>query len=69
MHLATFYYDVALAPYHLWSNFSNRGECSVGKCLPGDGAPFTVPVERFSVTGVIGEMGAIIGGAYLLTHQ
>jgi hypothetical protein len=69
LHMTTFYYDLAMSPYHFWSNLSNRGECNIGKCLPGDPAPFTVPIERFSVTGVIGEMGFIIGGLYLLPHN
>jgi len=67
-HITVFYYDLALMPYHFYSDFRNRGECSVGKCLPGDPAPFTVPIERFSVTGLIGEAGAIIGGLYLFTN-
>lgn len=69
IHMGVFYYDLAMSPYHFWSNLSNRGECSFGKCLPGDPAPFTVPIERFSVTGIIGEMGFIIGGLYLLPHN
>jgi hypothetical protein len=69
LHLTTFYYDLAMSPYHFWSNLSNRGECNIGKCYPGDPAPFTVPIERFSVTGVIGEMGFIIGGLYLFPHN
>jgi hypothetical protein len=69
LEMGTFYYDLVLSPYHFWSNLSNRGECTVGKCLPGDPAPFTVPIERFSVTGIIGEAGFIIGGLYLLPHN
>lgn len=68
LHLGVFYYDLAMCPYHYWSDLKNRAECSAGKCLPGDPAPFTVPIERFSVTGVIGEAGAIIGGLYLFPH-
>jgi hypothetical protein len=69
LHVTTFYYDMVLLPYHLWSDFSHRAECNIGKCLPGDPAPFTVPIERFSVTGIIGEAGAIIAAAYLLPHH
>jgi hypothetical protein len=59
--LGVFYYDVATAPYHIWSDLRDRNESSVGKCLPGDPAPFLVPCEKFSVTGLIGEFGAIAG--------
>jgi len=69
LQMGTFYYDLIMLPYHFWSDFSHRAECSVGKCLPGDPAPFTVPIERFSVTGAIGEAGAIIAAAYLLPHH
>jgi hypothetical protein len=64
MQMATFYYDVLLLPYHACSNWRVPGECNIGKCLPGDPAPFTVPIERFSVTGIIGQAGAIIAGFY-----
>ena len=63
--LGVFYYDVAMAPYHIWSDLRDRNESSLGKCLPGDSAPFTVPCERFSVTGLVGEAGAIVGLGFL----
>ncbi len=59
--LGVFYYDVAMAPYHIWSDLRDRNESSLGKCLPGDPAPFTVSCEKFSVTGLVGEAGAIVG--------
>jgi hypothetical protein len=65
VNLGVFYYDLALMPYHYWSNMRDCSESNVGKCLPGDQAPFRVPIERFSVTGVIGELGVIIAGGYL----
>ncbi len=65
VHMGVFYYDMAMLPYHAYSNLRVPGECSVGKCMPGDPGPFTVPIERFSVTGAIGEAGAILGGMYL----
>ena len=68
VQLGVFYYDVAMLPYHYCSDLRNRGECNVGKCLPGDPAPLTVPIERFSVTGIIGQAGAVIGGFYLFPH-
>ena len=59
--LGVFYYDLALLPYHAWSNLQDRTECSAGKCLPGDPAPLLLPRERFSVTGLLGQSGALIG--------
>ncbi len=63
--LGVFYYDLALLPYHACSDLRGSGECSVGKCLPGDPAPLLVPRERFSVTGAVGQTGVILGGLYL----
>jgi len=63
--LGVFYYDLAMLPYHSWTDLHDRTECSRGKCLAGDPAPFLVPRERFSVTGAIGQTGAILGLVYL----
>jgi len=65
VNLGVFYYDMAMMPYHYWSNLRDCSESNIGKCLPGDQAPFRVPIERFSVTGAIGELGVIIAGGYL----
>jgi hypothetical protein len=64
VQLAVFSYDLVMLPYHFSSDLRIRYECSNGKCLPGDPAPMTLPIERFSVTGVIGQATAIIAGAY-----
>jgi hypothetical protein len=63
--LGVFYYDMAMLPYHIWSNPRDCNDSSIGKCLPGDPAPFTVPCEKFSVTGLVGEAGAIVGIGFL----
>lgn len=63
--LGVFYYDMALLPYHFYSDLRDRSEGNLGKCLPGDQTPLRVPIERFSVTGAIGEVGVIIAGGYL----
>lgn len=63
--LGTFYYDLALLPYHACSDLQNRYECSAGKCLPGDPSPLLVPRERFSVTGLVGQGSVLLGGAFL----
>ena len=67
MSLGVFYYDLAFLPYHFWSDLHDRGECSVGKCLPGDPyAPMLLQRERFSVTGAIGQATAILGGVFIV---
>lgn len=63
--IGIFYYDLALMPYHACSNLHDLGDCSVGKCLPGDPAPMYLPRERFSVTGLLGQSASIVGLAYL----
>jgi len=63
--LGVFYYDVLMLPYHCWSDLHNRYECSAGKCLPGDPSPLLVPRERFSVTGILGQTGAVVGGIFV----
>ncbi len=64
--VGVFYYDMALLPYHMWTDLHNREECNVGKCLPGDPAPLLLPRERFSVTGLVGQTGTMIGLGFLL---
>ena len=63
--LGVFYYDAFMLPYHIWTDLRVRGECSAGKCLPGDPAPLRVPCERFSVTGLLGQTGTLIGFGFL----
>ena len=63
--LGVFYYDTLLLPYHAWTDLRDRGECSAGKCLPGDQSPFLIPRERFSVTGAVGQAGTVFGLLYL----
>jgi hypothetical protein len=63
--LGVFYYDAFLLPYHFWTDLKDRTECNVGKCLPGDPAPLRIPRERFSVTGLVGQSGALIGLGFL----
>jgi hypothetical protein len=63
--LGVFYYDMAMLPYHVWTDLRDRGETNAGKCLPGDQVPFTIPRERLSVTGAVGQAGTIFGLLYL----
>ncbi len=64
--LGVFYYDMALLPYHMWSHPTELGETNIGKCLPGDAAPFRIPCERFSVSGLLGQSATVIGLGYLI---
>jgi hypothetical protein len=64
--VGAFYYDLVLLPYHFCTNPQDRTECNVGKCLPGDQAPFLLRHERFSVTGLLGMTGAATGIGLLL---
>jgi hypothetical protein len=63
--LGVFYYDAFLLPYHIWTDLHDRWECSAGKCLPGDPAPMLLPCPRFSVTGLLGQSGTLIGFGFL----
>jgi len=65
VNVGVFSYDLVMLPYHYWSDLHDRSEGNPGKCMPGDQAPLRVPIERFSVTGSIGQVGAIIGGSFL----
>jgi hypothetical protein len=66
LSLGVFYYDAILFPYHFCSDLNNRMECNAGKCLPGDPSPMLFTRERFSVTGLVGQSGAMIGLGFLL---
>jgi hypothetical protein len=59
--MGVFYYDTLLLPYHFCSDLQHRLESSVGKCLPGDPAPFVWPCERLSVSGLVGQGATGIG--------
>jgi hypothetical protein len=64
--LGIFYYDTAMFPYHYFSDLRTRYDCTHGKCLPGDPAPLLVPCERFSVTGLVGQSGAMFGLGFIM---
>src|SRR5439155_17432134 len=63
--LGVFYYDTALLPYHVWSDWRCTMDCTYGRCMPGDQAPLLVPRERFSVTGLVGQSATLIGIGFL----
>lgn len=56
-----FYYDVATAPYKLFTRPCQRFDCSAGKCLPGDPVPYLIFPTELSATGFTAELGAILG--------
>jgi hypothetical protein len=58
---AHFYKDVALLPYHLASDPFRCHECSAGYCLPGDPVPYLLYPPGLTVTGTVGEAGAVLG--------
>lgn len=58
--LATFWYDLALLPYHTWTDPCRKFECNAGLCLPGDPVPFIFYPPECSVPGTIAEMGTIV---------
>ena len=64
VNLAVFYYDTLMFPYHYWSRPCDRIECNAGKCLPGDPTPLLLYREKFSVTGLVGQTGAVVGGIF-----
>jgi hypothetical protein len=57
-----FFYDMVALPYHTWTEPLRHWDTSAGKCLPGDSTPFYCYPERFSVTGLVGQVGAVAGG-------
>ncbi len=60
--LAMFYKDLVLFPYHFWARPCQRYDTSAGKCLPGDPVPLYLYPPELSVTGLLGQAGAIAGG-------
>ncbi len=63
---ATFYKDLALWPYHAFTDPCRRYECSAGYCLPGDPVPYLWYPPQWSLTGLMAEAGAAIGLAYAI---
>jgi hypothetical protein len=61
VNLGMFYYDIVMLPYHIGSQTCHCYDCSTGKCLPGDPTPLLLYRERFSLTGLVFEAGAVLG--------
>jgi len=58
---ALFYKDMAILPYNMFSRPCDRVESSAGLCLPGDPVPYLLYPPGLSLTGAIGEAGAVAG--------
>ncbi len=59
---ALFYKDLALFPYNAFSRPFDRVESSAaGLCLPGDPVPYLLYPPGLSLTGALGEAGAVAG--------
>src|SRR5437588_859826 len=55
-----FFLDVALLPYHAFTDPFRTFECSAGYCLPGDPVPLLAYPPEVSATGALAEAGAAI---------
>ncbi len=58
---AVFYKDLVLFPYNALSRPCDRIESSAGLCMPGDPVPYLLYPPGLSLTGAIGEAGAVVG--------
>jgi hypothetical protein len=54
-----FYKDVALMPFHYFTQPCRTYDCSSGKCLPGDPVPLLIYPPEFTVTGIAAEAASI----------
>jgi hypothetical protein len=64
--VGVYWYDLALLPYHSWTDPLERWDCSSGKCLPGDRVALLLYPEKFSLTGLAAQAGVIAGGFWLI---
>jgi hypothetical protein len=55
----SFYKDVALLPYHNFTDPCRHHECSAGYCLPGDPVPLLLYPPEPSLSGALAEAGAV----------
>jgi len=58
---AVFYKDLAMLPYHIWSDPCRQYECNAGYCLPGDPVPYLIYPPGLSLTGTVAEALTVIG--------
>lgn len=55
-----FYKDLALLPYHHFTDPYRNYEYNSGWCLPGDATPLLLYPEPISATGLLGEAAAVV---------
>ena len=55
-----FFKDLALLPYHRFTDPCRRFDSNAGYCLPGDPVPYKLYPEGLSVTGAMAEAAAIV---------
>jgi hypothetical protein len=55
-----FFKDLALAPYHRFTDPCRWMESSAGQCLPGDPVPYKCYPLGLSVSGAVAEAAAIV---------
>jgi hypothetical protein len=61
LSVAVFWKDLALLPYHIWSDPCRQYECNAGYCLPGDPVPYLIYPPGLSLTGTVAEALTVIG--------
>jgi hypothetical protein len=55
-----FYLDLALVPYHKFTDPCRCHECNTGYCLPGDPVPYMLYPPGLSLSGAVAEIGTIL---------
>lgn len=65
VQLGTYFFDLALLPYHMFSRPLDQMDSSAGKYLPGDNVPLMIYPEPFSITGLSGMAGAYMFGPFV----
>ena len=55
-----FFADIALLPYHAFTDPFRTFECSAGYCLPGDPTPLLLYPPELSASGTVAEAGAVL---------
>jgi hypothetical protein len=54
-----FFFDVALLPYHVFTEPLRRYECNAGYYLPGDPVPLMLYPPNLNVPGILAEAAAV----------
>jgi hypothetical protein len=65
VEMGTYFLDLALAPYRMFSRPMDQIDGSAGKYLPGDNVPLQIYPESFSLTGAAGFTGAYLFAPFI----